>query len=238
MAAFITAVEKFGYNGDIDSADNPQDVWIYGPTVNDIPFPEAAAVTTVLSSEAGDTSDGSGARSVTIEGLDSNYYEQSETIDLAGSAAATAVSQYIRVHRAYVATAGSATLNEGNIDVKHSSTVLARIGIVNGEGLGQTLQCGYTVPADYWEGNLKGWVMSAGRGTWEIVGVIQVRPQVGAWRTLELHIFQPAGGMMIHEEPHHIVIPRLSDIRMRVLESTANNMSVSAAFDLDLMGND
>ena len=44
--------------------------------------------------------------------------------------------------------------------------------------------------------------------------------------------------MMIHEEPHHIVIPRLSDIRMRVLESTANNMSVSAAFDLDLMGND
>lgn len=78
----------------------------------------AAATFEAVSSSANDTSAGTGARTVVVEGLDSNFDYQSETITLSGASAVDTSNTYLAINRAYVATVGSGKVNAGNIDIQ------------------------------------------------------------------------------------------------------------------------
>lgn len=75
----------------------------------------AAELMDVTSSNAADTSAGTGARTVLMSGLNSSHVEISETIIMNGTANVRSVNSYLRVHTLLVLTAGSGEDNAGNI---------------------------------------------------------------------------------------------------------------------------
>ena len=107
-----TAVIVFGYNPDVDTAE--ESVWPDGGTV---PHPTVASVLKVSSSSANDTSAGTGARTVYIEGLNGDYAVVSETVILNGQTAVNTVNSYLYVNAFYVVTVGSGGANAGDINV-------------------------------------------------------------------------------------------------------------------------
>jgi len=108
--AFHRNVTVFGFNPDVDTAQAT--VW---PLPSLITFPAAPLQMTVSSTNANDTSNGTGARTIVVEGLDANYNEVSETVTMNGQTAVTMTAFLIRINYAYVATAGSGNGAAGDI---------------------------------------------------------------------------------------------------------------------------
>lgn len=103
-------LQKVGFSSTITTAF--QTIWNENSLMV---FPTSAAVLTVSSSSANDTSAGTGARTVTISGLDSGYNTISEIVILNGQTAVNTVNSYLRVNNISVTTAGSGGVNAGVI---------------------------------------------------------------------------------------------------------------------------
>lgn len=119
--------------------------------------PTAATALEIVSDSANDESvSGSGARTVTIHGLDASFALQSETVSLNGITAVDLANTYTRVFRMYVATSGTYATSAGS---SHNSTITlredgggatwAQITREGTFGLGQSLIAAYTVPAGH-----------------------------------------------------------------------------------------
>jgi len=144
-------VNKFGFNDSVGSTLAPiTDGAVYQT-------PTSAIALEILSSDANDTSAGSGARTVTIEGLDSNFDEQSETITMNGTSVVAAASSYTRIFRMYVATSGTyatsmAGSHAGAITLRTASAgaTWATLALsVSSFPVGQTEIGIYTIPSGY-----------------------------------------------------------------------------------------
>jgi hypothetical protein len=113
-------------------------------------FQTAASAVEAISTDTDDTSGGTGAQTVTIEGLDETWAAASETVTMAGVAASSpTTTTFIRVFRAYVNTCGAYQgANEGTITIRDSGAGATRavIAVDTTRGLGQTQQAFYTVP--------------------------------------------------------------------------------------------
>lgn len=120
--------------------DTLEDIWEGGGLYN---FPITAEVLNIVSDNLNDTAAGTGARTVTIQGLDLNYDEISETITLNGTINVPTINSYLRVNRVLVRTAGSQNSNIGNITATQSisSILVAQIDPTNN----QTLMAIFTV---------------------------------------------------------------------------------------------
>jgi len=128
-------IDKFGYNGDVDAAE---DIWSGG---GDFPWANVAAnaVTTIESSDAADDGDpvGTGMRTVEVEGLvlwtnpqgltGGRIYR--ETVTLNGVTAVTLTNQFAFVYRVAGKTWGSGAVNAGLLSIKHGANVIARVEI-------------------------------------------------------------------------------------------------------------
>ena len=141
----VSVMHKFGHNPDIDQNSVPEDIWDVGGMYS---FPTSAIAMEAVSSSANDVNTtGTGAWTVYVEGLDSNWDYQSETVNLNGTSAVALANNYLRVFRAYITGMGtdSSESNLGDIDIQGSGggTVYARIAT----GIGQTEMAIYTVPA-------------------------------------------------------------------------------------------
>jgi hypothetical protein len=222
-------VNKFGYNLDIDTGTTPEDAWSFGGSY---PFPASAASTTIESSSANDTSAGTGARTVRVFGLDASYDAIQEDVTLNGTTQVTLSNQYLRLFRAQVLTAGTTGSNEGNIQMKHGTTVIAEIPFDFNEGNGQTEMAIYTVPNGY-TAHLVGWYAALQRANIATDAVVrfQVRELNGAWQT------KYTGGPSDSNDwvqilPTSVEIPHKSDIRVRVVTVGANNTAIIAGFYL------
>lgn len=113
-------------------------------------FPPSASTMTVSSDDANDTSAGTGARTVLIQGLDTNYVEISETVTMDGTTAVTTSNSYLRINSLIVATAGTGETNAGSIFVGTGTVTAGKPAAVYGEiytGDGITHEGIYTVPA-------------------------------------------------------------------------------------------
>ena len=85
-------------------------------------FASGLVTLSVASTSALDTSAGTGARTMTIEGLDQNYKELPlETITLNGTTPVNSIVQYFRINRLTVITAGSTQTNQGDIFIGDSA---------------------------------------------------------------------------------------------------------------------
>jgi len=138
---------KFGFNPDIDNT--LETVWAQGGLYS---YLSAATVLKISSSSTDDTSAGTGARTVTISGLDANYDEISETITLNGQTAVNSTLSYLRINRMVVRSAGTGGQNAGVI---YAGTGTVTTGVPANKyatiaiGDNQTLMALWTVPRGY-----------------------------------------------------------------------------------------
>lgn len=140
---------KFGENADIDSNSLPETVWPPGGLW--VP-PTQARVHSIESDSADDALTGIGARTVTVAGLDQNFDEISEVVEMDGTNPVFTAKDYRRINRLRVATAGASQVNEGLITATAltDATVSATIPAT----LGSTSSAIFTVPRGH-----KAWLL-------------------------------------------------------------------------------
>jgi hypothetical protein len=138
---------KFGFNSDVD--DSLETVWAQGGLYS---YLASASVLKVSSSSTADTSAGTGARTVELSGLDTNYDEISETVTLNGQTAVNTTNEFLRINRMVVRSAGSGEQNAGVI---YAGTGTVTTGVPANKyatiaiGDNQTVMALWTVPRGY-----------------------------------------------------------------------------------------
>jgi len=97
----------------------------------------------IVSTSVNDVIGGTGARTLTVIGLNSMFREISETVNLDGTNTVFTTQEFLRINRLAVGVAGASQMNEGEItivvDGQLQSLVLANESL--------SLVSGYTVPA-------------------------------------------------------------------------------------------
>lgn len=108
-------------------------------------FLQTAELITISSSDAADTLAGANARTVEILGLDENFTEISETINLLGTSDVNTTKEYIRVFRLRVMDVGTYSVsNAGIITGVAALSGTTQIEIPLGEGQSKTTH--FTIP--------------------------------------------------------------------------------------------
>lgn len=223
------SIAKFGNTPDIDTGSIPEDVWDIGGLY---PWPTSALETTVVSDSANDNAAGTGAQSVSVQGLDANWNFIRQEIALNGLTPVTLPTNLIRCFRANIEDAGSGGINAGNIQILHAPTAIAQITV----GQGQTLMAIYTVPLNYGTMRLSRWWGSIGKQA-AAFGEIDIffRFFGKGWRSFK-HMDLHSQGSSQFEHNFSlgvdILAPPRTDIRLTITEMSANNTDVSAGFDL------
>jgi hypothetical protein len=221
-------VNKFGLNSDIDTATVPEDVWEGGGVYTG--WATAAQTVEVFSSSAADTAAGTGARTVHLIGLDANYNVISETITLNGVTGVNTTGTFIRVHTALVQSAGSGGVNAGEITFRQTTTTANKF-LTMLEGRNQTNCSAYTIPAGYTGYMRTLHAAAAPSNSAAVQGNIWTRTFGQVFRSRRPFFCSDSyrlsdtiyGGLVFSEK---------SDIIIRIISCTANNVAVNAGYDL------
>lgn len=228
------AVMVFGYNPDVDTSE--ETVWPDGGVVT---HPAAATIMKVSSTDANDTSAGTGARTVVIEGLDGSYNEISETVTLNGQTAVNTVKTFLRINNMYVATAGSGLASAGTINVGTGSVtggVPATLYDLMYVGYNKRTTGHYTVPAGYTAYMTAGSLaVGATNGNNQITGRLLTTGTNGI--SLTSAVVALNNGVANYMFDPALAIPEKTDLEARAVGSSANN-SVASSFQLILVQND
>lgn len=80
-----------------------------------------------------------------MQGLDSNYNQQTVEVTLDGTTSVTTAESFIAINRMFVSEAGTGEVNAGDITATIGNAVRSQISADQG----QTLQAVYTVPAGF-----------------------------------------------------------------------------------------
>ena len=139
-----TAVNKFGFNLDIDTGTDPETIWSAG---GKYVFASSANRILVSSSSSSDDPSGQGASKIKVFGVDEDYNLIEEEIGLRGTGQSVSSKYFLRVFRAFVTEAGIEETNVGTILIEPTdrSLVFAQIPA----SVGQTQMAVYTVPANH-----------------------------------------------------------------------------------------
>jgi len=134
---------KFGRHSDVDTGA-AEDIWDGNSAWTP---PTTARVHNIASSSANDTAAGTGARTITVIGLNGSFVVTTENITLNGISNVPTVNSYVIIYRMFVLTAGSGGTNAGNITAtaQTDATLTAQIST----GLNQTLMAIYQIPAGF-----------------------------------------------------------------------------------------
>lgn len=162
---------------------------------------------------------------ITIQGLDADYNQISENVTLTNATGNATTQSFIRVYRAFMHNGSAA--NVGNIDIKISTTIIARITA----GKAQTLMGVYTVPAGYSLYLTQG-VMSVQSGA-DATGNFFVR--YGGESAFRIaHTFEVASAEYFYAFHAPFKLPEKSDVDIRA-DLRSNNARITAAFDAYLI---
>ena len=130
-------VNIFGYQASVTTTSIP--VWENATTYTYIT--NASTLTLVSSSASDDT-----VAKVLINGLDANFNQISESLQMNGTTGVTTLNSYYRVNSLTMISAGTGqTTNVGTITLKQSSNIVAQINV----GIGKSQSTVFTVPAGY-----------------------------------------------------------------------------------------
>lgn len=222
-------VHKFGRNPDIDTASGFEAIWNEGGDYSGFNATSAETVE-IFSSDANDTSAGTGARTIEVFGLNSSYVLQQETVTLNGVTAVDTTNTYIRLHRGIIRSAGSVGSNVGDVTIRQKTTpanVFASVPI----GYAQTMVAAYTIPAGK-TGFLYNWDVTLDGKTTATVNArlcIRVFGEVFAVKEERVVTGNPRPYVLPKSS-----LPEKSDITLRA-DTTSNNTGVSGTFDLLLV---
>lgn len=117
------------------------DIWEGGGAY---PFQFAATKMEALSASANDTAAGTGARTFTISGLDTNFNPLNETLTLNGVTPVQTVGSYTRINSFMIATAGSGNVNAGDVTLRVAGAGATQA--IARAGFGYAKQAVFTVP--------------------------------------------------------------------------------------------
>ena len=231
-----SSLYKFGYNPDINGTE--ETIWSQG---GDVVWPAAAFTAFISSSSTADTNAGTGAQTVTVEGLDENYVAQSVTVNMNGQTQVQIgdASGWIRINRAFVATAGSGGTAAGTF-------YIAATGVSSGVPTGtvyasitdgnQTQMAVYTVPASHTL-YLDDLIFTAAISQANNYATVKLSTRdfgSNVFRTKFINVLQSNELIIDFEFP--LAIPEKTDIECRAVTSNTNNQ-IGASFQGVLITN-
>lgn len=137
----IATANKFGRNPDIDLNETEDIIGSGGIFVP----PVTASVVNFASSSTADTSGGTGAQTISVNGLTTNFVEVTEILTLNGQSNVATVNGFWIIHRVIVLTAGTGGTNAGDITgTSTASGTPVMIKVLTGAA--QSQFCIYQVP--------------------------------------------------------------------------------------------
>ena len=224
--AYGPAIYKFGFNSAISTSE--ETVWDGGGIYSYI---STAGSVSVISSDAADDIDGTGAQKITIQGLDANWLPKSLEVDMNGTSETTVASTFIRVFRAFVTQAGSGEVNAGDITLSIGGITVAKISA----DMGQTLMAVYTVPAGF-TAYITQWSFSSGASSSNkyLDGRLIVRKNAGIIQTKARATVQNTA--FVQDLPKATVVSEKDDIEVRAVTSSGTD-AVSGTFTVLLKRN-
>ena len=235
QVAWHDAVTVWGYNPDVDQSI--ETVWGNGGIVS---FIGAAGTMNVSSTSTEDTSSGTGARTIVIQGLDSNHDPITETVTLNGQTTVVTTKQFLHINYVYVATAGSGKANAGTLYIGSGVNTAGVPATVYGAvytGLNASTTACYTVPSGYTAYVVNGGI-SAGQasGSSEVTGYLLTRdPTADIARVVSAAAFN--NGSAEYDFTLPLKVAEKYSIEARAV-GKSNNNSVAAHFQLILIKND
>ena len=135
---------KYAINASIGGTT--EDIWQAGGILQ---FLSSSEIMHIFSTSADDNGnpEGTGAHTITIFGVDSNYNVINETVTLNGTSLVLTTNSFLRINRMRVNTVGSGGANAGDITALApiAATLQAQISV----GSGSTFKSQYTVPDGY-----------------------------------------------------------------------------------------
>jgi len=227
---------QFGANTNIQTTSTT----VWSGTTSNYVYPASATVMKISSSDANDTSAGTGAQTVKIFGLDANYAEISETVSLNGQTAVNTTNSYLRINQLVVLTAGSGGTAAGTIYAgvgSVTSGVPGTIYCIIPVGYNADAQAIWTVPAGY-TAYMTSCTWTAGNTTPNllITGVLISRPFGGVFTIQSTCKFNVGTSFDRHFDTP-IAFTEKSDIEMRLGSSTAGSAG-TAEFHIIYIKND
>lgn len=214
----ISHMRKFGHNDDVGFAVH-EDVWHYGGDYN---WPNDAGQTMYISSSSAlDTVE------IVVQGLDQNFREVEETINLQGFTFVPLTGLWSRVHRAYndngTDLVGTVYISSDNTDAGGDGIpdVTTAIHTTVAPEFQQTMQAIYTVPKDhtFFVTQLRASVAPVSGGTTKIAALeFTYRPFGKVWRTISTANLQTTGTSSFLQTlsiPEHI--SEKSDVKIRAI---------------------
>ena len=212
----LNHIHKFGSNGALSGSD--ESIWSAGGLYpwSALDNPQTLYISSTLPEDNG---------SVEIQGLDSNWNLQTETVSLAGSPSEiTTTNTFRRVFRMIYSETNTGVITART--VSHAGTVVAQIDV----GKAQTLMAVYTIPAgndghllNYTAGvgkldnaNLSLYIRDGGTGTFRI------KSEMSIYESIQRQEFSVP-----------LVLREKSDIDFRALGVTGNSLC-TLNFDLIL----
>ncbi len=223
------ALFKFGFNPDVNGTE--ETIWTQG---GNYPWATAAFTAYIVSDAAADTSAGTGARTVTVEGLDENYVFQSVDVSLNGTTEVQIgdANGWLRVFRAFVLTAGSAGTAAGTIHVQTTGggTIYANLSAGN-----QTQMALYTVPAGktLFLDDINFTAAISQSNNYAQVS-FSVREFGGVFRDKYINVLQ--SNQLIAKFEYPLRFPEKTDMESRAFCSNTNNL-IGASFQGVLVDN-
>ena len=142
-----TSLHKFGANAALNSSSY-ETIWREGGRHAWVVA--GKSVQKISSSSTNDDVAGTGALTVSVQGVDEDYAEISETVILTGQTAALTTKEFLRVHRMVILSAGTGLVNAGIVYAGTGAVGTGKPAVVNcliSIGACQSEVAYYTVPA-------------------------------------------------------------------------------------------
>ena len=229
-------IHKFGFYDSVDTSLTT--IWSQGGVYS---YLSTASTLYISSSSTADTGAGTGARTVTVSGLDNNFDQKVETVTLNGqSGVELNGSTWFRVNRIVVNTAGSGGANAGVLYVGTEASPTggvptnkyATVGI----GDNQTLMMTYTIPRGYTAFiTQKDVSASSSAGKFAILSLV-ARPFGGVFNVKDRVLSSQGYSSIAY--PYPLKFTEKTDIEIRAqADSAGGTVTVSAALDIIIIQN-
>lgn len=229
FVAGVSMFEKCGHNTDIDTGA-PADIWDGLGLYTGFPATSVTPETiSVVSTSANDDLGGSGAEIVRLEGLGANWETQTEDVTLNGTTPVVTSNTWRRMYRAYViqsANGANTSFNAGVISAAYTTTTSV-IFMKMQAGISRSRQCVFTVPAGQ-SLIVTRFVVSVDRTNSAFVTGNFYRKTQGLAPEYIRYFHASNDHDAICDVNGSLVFPEMTDVSMRVLTSSANNLPVSA----------
>lgn len=192
---------------------------------------------------ANDTAAGSGAREITVQGLNASFESISETIATNGTSASTSTSaSFIRIHKCFVSSAGTYSdgvsgSNAGDILIETTGGVLMD---AIGATFGRSQSAVYTIPA-----GKTGYLVSFESSVESTKSAtVRLYKRENADDTSSpfsgkqlLQVFSGLAGTAEHRHSVYIALPAKTDVWVTAQKDSAGTTAAQAALEIILIDN-